>query len=275
MMNSEKDKLKFWRPWSLKELELLQGTTVTNPCCQQFAQSYVIGTIQSGIGVLQYRHTRQKIARGAFYVIEPGEVWSCQSEELSFYHLLVDPTWLQHVAAEIVGVENLRLHLPGPGLHNTALSPVFENLYARFTVSASQLEQQELLLELLVQLLLSRTKDCVEPQCLEWKHSAIQRVKTYLAEHYAEDISLETLASIANLSAFHLARTFRQAVGLPPHAYQIQLRMSHARKLLAQGFSVSYVAHETGFFDQTHFTHQFKRHVGVTPGTYRKTARFY
>jgi AraC-like DNA-binding protein len=68
---------------------------------------------------------------------------------------------------------------------------------------------------------------------------------------------------------------FRQAVGLPPHAYQLQLRLSHARNLLAQGFPISYVAHETGFFDQTHFTKQFKRHVGVTPGTYRKTAKFY
>jgi len=45
--------------------------------------------------------------------------------------------------------------------------------------------------------------------------------------------------------------------------------------LLAQDFSVTYVANETGFFDQTHFTNQFKQHVGVTPSTYRKTARFY
>lgn len=274
-MNSVKDKLKFWRPWPLEQLELLQGTTVTNPHCQQFAQSYVIGTIQSGMGLLQYRNTRQEIARGAFYVIEPGEVWSCQSKELTFYHLLVDPTLLQHVTTEIVGTEKSWPCLPGPGLHNTALSLIFENLYTRLTVSISQLEQQELLLEVVVQLLLSHTKDRVEPQRLQGERPAIHRVKAYVAEHHAEDISLETLARIANLSEFHLTRVFRQIVGLPPHAYQIQLRISHARKLLAQGFSVSYVANETGFFDQTHFTHQFKRHVGVTPGTYRKTARFY
>ncbi|WP_220208173.1 helix-turn-helix domain-containing protein [Reticulibacter mediterranei] len=35
-----------------------------------------------------------------------------------------------------------------------------------------------------------------------------------------------------------------------------------------------YVASETGFFDQSHFIQQFKRHYQVTPGTYRKTARF-
>jgi transcriptional regulator GlxA family with amidase domain len=62
---------------------------------------------------------------------------------------------------------------------------------------------------------------------------------------------------------------------MPPHAYQTQLRLSHARTLLAQGFEVGYVANETGFFDQSHFAQQFKRHFLVTPGSYRKTARFF
>ena len=61
-MNSAKNRLTFWHPWPLKQLELLQGTTVTNPCCHQFAQSYVIGTVQAGMGVLQYRNTKQEIA---------------------------------------------------------------------------------------------------------------------------------------------------------------------------------------------------------------------
>lgn len=274
-MKSAKERLTFWHPWPLKQLELLQGTAVTNPCCQQFTQSYVIGTIQSGLGALQYRNTRQEITRGAFYVIEPDEIWSCQAKELTFSHLLVDPSLLQRLTAEIVGPEKPIPRFPGIGLHDTDLSLRLERLYTRLTVSESQLEQQELLLEVLAHLLRSHPSYREIPQNLEWERPAIQRAKAYIAAYYTEDISLETLASIVHLSAFHLARLFRQVIGLPPHAYQIQLRMSHARKLLAQGFSVSYVASETGFFDQTHFTNQFKRHVGVTPGTYRKTARFY
>src|SRR5690348_1158252 len=68
VMNATQERLKFWCPCTLSQLEVLQGTNVTNPCCQQFAQSYVIGTIQSGRGILQYRNTRQEITRGAFYV---------------------------------------------------------------------------------------------------------------------------------------------------------------------------------------------------------------
>ncbi|WP_220201199.1 helix-turn-helix domain-containing protein [Reticulibacter mediterranei] len=105
-----------------------------------------------------------------------------------------------------------------------------------------------------------------------WEHPTIKRAKEYLREHYAEEVPLQELADAVNMSPFHLARLFRQMVGLPPHAYQTQLRLASAKTLLAQGYSVGYVAHETGFFDQSHFTQQFRRHFLLTPGSYRKTA---
>ena len=262
-------------PWSLQQLELLQGTDFTNPYCQRFAQTYVIGTVQSGTGVVQYRNTRNEIAAGALYVLEPGETWKCKSNDLTFHHLLVEPALLQRVAAEISDCEKPWPHFPSHDLVDASLSLTLHDLYTRSIASVTYLQQQELLLQTLAQLLLSHAEDPGEPSRLGWERPAVKRIKAYLEEYYAEDISLEDLSSVAGLSAFHLTRIFRQAVGLPPHAYQIQLRISRARALLAQGFSVNSVAHETGFFDQTHFTNQFKRHIGVTPGTYRKTARFY
>lgn len=102
------------------------------------------------------------------------------------------------------------------------------------------------------------------------EHPAIKRTKAYLEAHYTEEVTLQALAWEANLSPFHLTRLFRQTVGLSPHAYQTQLRLARARTLLEQGHDVGYVAAETGFFDQSHFTQQFKRHFFVTPASYRK-----
>jgi hypothetical protein len=50
---------------------------------------------------------------------------------------------------------------------------------------------------------------------------------------------------------------------MPPHAYQIQMRISHAKPLLLQGLPISRVAADTGFFDTSQFTRHFKRQVGV------------
>ena len=57
-------------------------------------------------------------------------------------------------------------------------------------------------------------------------------------------------------------------VGLPPHAYQIQLRVARARELVAAGVPLAEVATMTGFADQSHLTRLFKRVVGIPPGQY-------
>jgi transcriptional regulator GlxA family with amidase domain len=96
-------------------------------------------------------------------------------------------------------------------------------------------------------------------------------VREYLDAHYAENIDLGDLARIVNLSAFHLNRVFRTEVGLPPHAYQTQLRVTRGKSLLAQGVAIHTVAVDVGFFDQSHFTNHFTRLLGFTPGTYQQS----
>ncbi len=137
------------------------------------------------------------------------------------------------------------------------------------------LQQDETLLSLLAQLLLSHVQDAGALPRLGWEHPAVKRIKEYLQAHYAEEVALQELAGMVNLSPFYLSRVFRQAIGLPPHAYQTKLRLEHARTLLVQGYDVGSVAHATGFFDQMHFTKQFKRHYLMTSGSYRRTARLY
>ena len=96
----------------------------------------------------------------------------------------------------------------------------------------------------------------------------VKLVRDYLKTHYAENVSLAQLTAITNLSPFYLLRVFGNQVGCPPHEYQTQVRIAHARKLIRKGNPISAVALETGFFDQSHFSRNFKRIVGVPPGQY-------
>jgi AraC-like DNA-binding protein len=102
------------------------------------------------------------------------------------------------------------------------------------------------------------------------ERALVRRVREYLDENYADNITLDHLAQMVNLSAFHLNRIFKSEVGLPPHAYQTQVRVMRGKSLLAQGMAIDQVAVEVGFFDQSHFTNHFKRLFTYTPGIYQK-----
>lgn len=84
----------------------------------------------------------------------------------------------------------------------------------------------------------------------------------------AADWTLDRLAALAGLSPFHFLRCFRQALGLPPHAYLTQLRLKRARERLAAGDAPAEAALAAGFYDQSHLVRVFKRCYGITPGQY-------
>lgn len=70
-----------------------------------------------------------------------------------------------------------------------------------------------------------------------------------------------------------LVRLFNQRVGMPPHAFLGQLRLTRACRLLRSGSSIAVAAVDSGFFDQSALTRHFRRSFGVTPRQYRDANR--
>jgi AraC-like DNA-binding protein len=103
---------------------------------------------------------------------------------------------------------------------------------------------------------------------------ALRRVKQHIDQHLSEAIKLNELAQIAELSACHFARAFKESVGIAPHRFMTVRRIAAACRLLAEGdAALIQIALEVGFCDQSHFTRCFARFVGVTPSAYRRRYR--
>ncbi len=101
-----------------------------------------------------------------------------------------------------------------------------------------------------------------------------RRAKELLDAHIGGGVTLDLLARACELSNRHFTRAFRQSTGMAAHQWLQYRRMEKAKQLLEKSSgSLSTIALDCGFADQSHFTRTFSRVVGVTPGTWRRRKR--
>lgn len=99
-----------------------------------------------------------------------------------------------------------------------------------------------------------------------------RRLRGYVVGNLESTLHLEDLAGCLGMSARHLCRTLRNTLGLTPHRYVMQLRLEHARHLLASGTrSLEEVAERSGFADRSHMSTSFRRVLGTTPNHFRNS----
>lgn len=221
----------------------------------------------------RYRGAWHLVPPGTLSVLMPGEVhMAVETEERTetggYQVLYADVARLAGLASEL-GPRHLGTpHFAEVVLSDREVITPFRRLHASFADPGSRLQLDTELLALLAGLIARHSRHPVDVKPPGRPGHAVRLIRGYLDDNFAANVSLDELARIANLSPFHLARLFRQEVGMPPHAYQLQVRLTRAKRLLLQGMRVSAVATETGFFDLSHFTRHFKRHLGVAPGNY-------
>lgn len=98
-----------------------------------------------------------------------------------------------------------------------------------------------------------------------------EKITTYISEHFAENLTIEHLASLAGLSRYHFIRSFKKQTGYTPYGYILNTRMNSARYLLKNSdLSVKDICFSAGFSCESIFCTAFKRIEGMTPMQYRE-----
>lgn len=111
------------------------------------------------------------------------------------------------------------------------LVSLFYTLHCALEVPSLRLTQDVKLLDLLTQLISRYAEIPQELRTTGKERQAVRRVREYLTDHCADNVSLQQMARLAGLSPFHLNRVFREETGLPPHAFQIQARIIRAKTM--------------------------------------------
>ncbi|OHV84006.1 helix-turn-helix domain-containing protein [Ensifer sp. LCM 4579] len=99
----------------------------------------------------------------------------------------------------------------------------------------------------------------------------VKRVTTYIREHLAENIRLQELADLVNLSRFHFCTAFRTATGHTPYGWLTRQRIAYAKTLLKdRTLRIIDIALIVGYETQSSFSASFRKVVGLTPSEFRR-----
>ncbi len=266
-------KIEVWHLPEFDRIELLKGFDVIHAHPKHWHEEYHLCLIEQGTGQMFYRGAFHETHAGSLFIVHPGEIHSNAanpSTGCSFRTLNISPHIFQNAVSSVTGRKPALPFFPSPIVCDKDTLELFRSIHTSFEASASRLEREIFLLELLIKLVTRYGEQRPDIFLIEKEPAAVRRVKDYIEANYAANISLEELAQIANLSSYHLNRVFSKEAGLPPHAFQTCVRLAKARNLLAQGMTLTEITYETGFADQSHFTRHFKRLFGSTPNNFRR-----
>ena len=94
------------------------------------------------------------------------------------------------------------------------------------------------------------------------------------SNYYKENISIEHLATLCGISTVHLRNTFIKLFAQSPIKYINNLKMTRAKELLDSRFyTVSEICFLSGFNNESYFSREFKKHLGISPSEYAKASR--
>ena len=216
--------------------------------------SFVIARLERGSVEWASGNQRWTATPGTLQLKQPGDVHRdvSQSGPLTF-QIITLPTKLVE--------ERARERLAPQLAANDQRAAVFHRLHDAVAARADSLVLDVALAEAIDALAAVRD---ARPHHTRAVRRAIELVRARLRD----GVTLDELAEHAGLDKFHLCRAFRAEVGMPPYAYLTQLRVMHAKALLAAGVRPCDVASRVGLYDQSQLNRHFRRIVGTSPGIY-------
>lgn len=262
--SSRTDRVDFSRARFLPEVELVSVAYRDRSFPEHSHDEYVIGAITSGAERLIVAGKTWLAEAGSVLRLHPGEVHANASlgpDELRYAVLYVPrATLLGHFGMA------RDLGFASPVVRNARLHRAVCQTHAILASSSAGKLAQESAMGALAHIIGARPAR----QPAAAPPAVIERARRYIDDHLFEDFGLSDLSRLTGLSAFHLVRTFKKAVGLSPVAYRNQRRIMAARRRLVDGEPTAQIALDLGFADQSHFTRHFQRLVGVSPQRYAR-----
>lgn len=235
-------------------------------CRREKLKSYLFLLVLDGQGTVTSGGKEQLLSRGQGAFLDCMIPYSHISSESQPWRL----AWVHFAGRSLPGYyayfQNVHptpfLTLPEPERHEAILSQLLS--LTKEPGAGAELQVSDLL-HRLVTLLITGSNTAPREQ------DKLEQVRKYLDEHYAEDITLDSLAQTFYLSRFYLSRSFSERFHMTLKEYLLGRRITAAKALLRfTALPIQEVARTCGIPDANYFSKVFQKLEGVTPTAFRK-----
>jgi AraC-like DNA-binding protein len=253
-------------------LELLKSKSSKRTHPRHLHDTYNIDTVLTGEHDLEHESNSHPAGPGCLFLFNPQEVHTSYLKDSPYVaHRTIYPTYhlMKEIARELK-VKNGKIpFFSSPVVYDPELAALFNTAHGLYEQGADPLRAQSIMMNAFALVISRYSDEARELPAIGIEETAICRAKEFIQESYLKQITLNEIAAASGLSAFHFSRCFKQATGMPPFSFVINLRIEKAKDLLRNGMKIVEVAAATCFYDQSHFTNYFKGIVGVSPRQYQ------
>ncbi|MEU3983184.1 AraC family transcriptional regulator [Streptomyces sp. NPDC026672] len=265
------ERARHWQYEELPGVDLLRARYIRKTFVRHTHEHFVIAAIADGVEVFHHGGSDVSAAAGALALVNPDTPHTGRAgvpEGWRYGAIYPSPEVVGEIAAETTGIRGT------PGF----VSPVLDDPYAvglvhqvlRAADEGNALAADTLLRVAVTRLLRLNGGPLPRREVRSAGARLAVRARAVLEERMTRPPTLERLAADLGTSPFALLRAFRDAYGMPPHAWLTDARVRRARHLLDSGTTPAEAAVTVGFTDQPHLNRHFARIVGVPPGAYQR-----
>ena len=227
--------------------------------------------VDSGRGAITLDGTQYPMSAGTVFPISPGI-------EHGFYNSDSEPLVTLEIKFRLRDKECERTLVTFPPLMELVNSPVKTSLMALYRELHTKQPLSSDIISLHFNLFLTYLERCGEslrkstlPDGRENRLSPeIERVRAYIRESFAEEITLEALSELAGFEKNYFLRKFKKQMGVTPMDYILAKRMEKAKELLRfSDMNITQIAYATGFKSVHYFSKVFYDNMKVRPSDWR------
>lgn len=272
-MKKKTEKLATFNLSFFKGVEVILARDIANEFRRHIHRTFIVGQVTKGVRVIRFSGHQYRIRKNEIFIINPDEVHSCGSMEPvhSYQILSVAPQAMHSIASQISDKNETLPYFEKIHYKDKRLSENLINVFDVIKSPDSDIQAESGIYSFLSFLITTFSTNPPKIPGIGDQKDAVKRACDYIQQNYIENLSLKKLAQIACLSPFHFQREFKKHVGITPHEYVSDLKISKSKQMLLESKNISDVALHFGFFDQSHFSRVFKKTVGVSPGNYLET----